>query len=86
MKKNKTVKHKGKLTPNAVLNEVDGAVKLRWKYDKQFEYWWIPNAGGGFQIMKEDLLGYELRRNNRYISNFNKLWSAKLVAELMWRG
>jgi len=27
MKKNKTEQHKGKLTPNAVLNEVGGAVK-----------------------------------------------------------
>lgn len=41
MKKNKTVKHKGKLTPNTVLNEVGGAVgmlkQLCSPYQKTFE-------------------------------------------------
>ena len=43
MKKNKTVKHKGKLTPNAVLNEVGGAVVLCGFCKKPIH---IDNFGG----------------------------------------
>lgn len=61
--------------------------KLKWNYDKEFKQWWIPNAGGGFKIRKdEDLEMWELRKHDRLISIFYKLTSAKQVAQLIHNG
>jgi len=59
--------------------------KLKWNYDKKFKQWWIPNAGGGFKIERGDF-GWKLYHYAKTVYSFNKLSSAKKVAELMHNG
>lgn len=59
--------------------------KLKWHYDKKFKQWWIHNAGGGFTLKKGEY-GWELMQRYKLIHIFNKLSSAKKVAELIHTG
>lgn len=60
--------------------------ELKWKYDKKFKQYYTvetePYANDGFTIEKKDDF-YFLDHGSKFIYGFNKLKSAKLVAELI---
>lgn len=60
--------------------------KLKWKYDKRFmQYYSIetePYANDGFVIEKKSGF-YYLDHGSKFIYGFNKLTSAKKVADLI---
>ena len=86
MKKNKTVKHNGKLTTYALLNAVGGAVrsKLNWEYNKEYKIYMAQHFTIQCSSIQEKWK-YSLGQDV-HIGVFRKLSRAKLVAELINNG
>lgn len=63
---------------------------MKWHYDKKFKQWWTEDtdayACNGFTI-KNYTNRYRLEQGHfKVIGHFNKLSSAKTVAELLMNG
>lgn len=91
MKKNNKGKAKSKTNANTLLNAVGGAVKLKWKYDKNSKQWWIgesiPWANDCMFITKEmDEYLLETGMPTKIKIRLKKLASAKIIAQLIKNG
>jgi hypothetical protein len=59
---------------------------MKWKYDKTSKNWKMEYEGGYFKVSKLCGLFFLNRATEDIIGSFNKLSSAKKVAELLING